>query len=202
MAFALLPLLGEALGGRLGAGMRAGLEAWLGWPGLALPLLAALALVDLWRGRPPWDLLRRGLVLGVGLVRRARLGLRRLALRRRLGLLARLYPEHTALKALAQSLAPEELPKVEEALRDFVRERVEEYARRMREDQRPLEPRVQALLQALKAPVPGEGPLRDALEERRAALLLGPRPSPPGSRPSPPSLPSPPPFPACSAPGG
>lgn len=152
--------------------MRAGLEAWLGWPGLALPLLAALALVDLWRGRPPWDLLRRGLVLGVGLVRRARLGLRRLALRRRLGLLARLYPEHTALKALAQSLAPEELPKVEEALRDFVRERVEEYARRMREDQRPLEPRVQALLQALKAPVPGEGPLRDALEERRAALLL------------------------------
>ena len=172
VAFALLPLLGEALGGRLGAGMRAGLEAWLGWPGLALPLLAALALVDLWRGRPPWDLLRRGLVLGVGLVRRARLGLRRLALRRRLGLLARLYPEHTALKALAQSLAPEELSKVEEALRDFVRERVEEYARRMREDQRPLEPRVQALLQALKAPVPGEGPLRDALEERRAALLL------------------------------
>lgn len=172
VAFALLPLLGEALGGRLGARMRAGLEAWLGWPGLALPLLAALALVDLWRGRPPWDLLHRGLVLGVGLVRRARLGLRRLALRRRLGLLARLYPEHTALKALAQSLAPEELPKVEEALRAFVRERVEEYARRMREDQRPLEPRVQALLQALKAPVPGEGPLRDALEERRAALLL------------------------------
>jgi len=172
VAFALLPLLGETLGGRLGTGIRAKLEAWLGWPGLALPPLAALALVDLWRGRPPWDLLRRGVVLGVGLVRRARLGLRRLALRRRLALLARLYPEHTALKALAQSLAPEELPKVEEALRAFVRERVEEYAKRMQEDQRPLEPRVQALLQALKAPVAGRGPLRDALEERRAALLL------------------------------
>jgi S-DNA-T family DNA segregation ATPase FtsK/SpoIIIE len=105
-------------------------------------------------------------------VRRIRYALKTLFLRARIHQLGRLYPEHTALKALAKTLSPEELPEVEKALKAFLEERARELEKRLAEEARPLEPRLQALLQALKNPIPGEGPLRDALEERRAALHL------------------------------
>ncbi|WP_018111151.1 DNA translocase FtsK [Thermus igniterrae] len=171
LALALLPLLGP-LSGRLGAGWRDLLTAQAGVLGLLLfPLLASLVL-DLWLRRPLFHLLLTGLRLGVEGVRRVRFRLKTLLLRQRVAFLARLYPEHTALKALAQRLSPAELPEVEEALRTFLAERVAELKRRMEEEARPLEPRLKALLQALARPVPGEGPLREALEERRAALQL------------------------------
>jgi S-DNA-T family DNA segregation ATPase FtsK/SpoIIIE len=171
LALALLPLLGP-LSGRLGAGWRDLLTAQAGVLGLLLfPLLASLVL-DLWLRRPLFHLLLTGLRLGVEGVRRVRFRLKTLLLRQRVAFLARLYPEHTALKALAQRLSPAELPEVEEALRTFLEERVAELKRRMEEEARPLEPRLKALLQALARPVPGEGPLREALEERRAALQL------------------------------
>ncbi|MDM7324734.1 MAG: DNA translocase FtsK, partial [Thermus sp.] len=171
LAFVLLPFLGP-LAGQLGNGWRSFLEAKAGALGLGLPLLLASSILDLWRRKPPFHLLLTGLRLGVEGVRRVRHGLKALLLRQKIRLLARLYPEHTTLKALAQNLSPAELPGVEKALKDFLEERAAELKRRMEEDQRPLEPRLQALLQALKNPVPGEGPLRDALEERRAALHL------------------------------
>ncbi len=171
LAFSLLPLLGP-LSGKLGQGWRAALEAKAGLLGLSLPLLLASLVVDLWRGRPPFHLLLSAFRLGVEGVRKGRYGLKTLLLRRRIGVLARLYPEHAALKALAQSLGPRELPEVERALRSFLQERAGELERRLAEEERPLLPRLQALLQALNRPLAGEGPLRDALEERRAALLL------------------------------
>ncbi|WP_243028176.1 DNA translocase FtsK [Thermus albus] len=171
LAFALLPLLGP-LSGHLGNTWRSFLEAKAGALGLALPLLLASLVLDLWRRKPPLHLLLTGLHLGVEAVRQVRYRVKALLLKQRIGLLARLYPEHTALKALAQNLSPAELPGVEKALRAFLEERATELKRQMEEDQRPLEPRLQALLQALRNPLPGEGPLRDALEERRAALHL------------------------------
>ncbi|WP_135256634.1 FtsK/SpoIIIE family DNA translocase [Thermus caldilimi] len=171
LAFALLPLLGP-LSGRMGEEVRSFLEAKVGALGFLLPPILASLVLDLWRRKPPFHLLLTGLHLGVEGVRRIRHRLKALLLRQRIGLLARLYPEHTALKALAQNLSSAELPGVEKALREFLKERAAELKRQMEEDQRPLEPRLQALLQALKTPVPGGGPLRDALEERRAALLL------------------------------
>ena len=172
LAFALLPLLGQPLSGRMGEEVRSFLEAKAGALGFLLPPILASLVLDLWRRRPPFHLLLTGLHLGVEGVRRIRHRLKALLLRQRIGFLARLYPEHTALKALAQNLSPAELPGVEKALREFLKERAAELKRQMEEDQRPLEPRLQALLQGLKTPVPGEGPLRDALEERRAALHL------------------------------
>ncbi|UZX15255.1 DNA translocase FtsK [Thermus sp. PS18] len=171
LAFALLPLLGP-LSGRMGEEVRSFLEAKAGALGFLLPPILASLVLDLWRRKPPFHLLLTGLHLGVEGVRRIRHRLKALLLRQRIGFLARLYPEHTALKALAQNLSPAELPGVEKALREFLKERAAELKRQMEEDQRPLEPRLQALLQGLKTPVPGEGPLRDALEERRAALHL------------------------------
>ncbi|MFN4072354.1 MAG: DNA translocase FtsK 4TM domain-containing protein [Thermus sp.] len=171
LAFALLPLLGP-LAGRLGEEVRSFLEAKAGALGLLLPPILASLVLDLWRRKPPLHLLLTGLHLGVEGVRRVRYRLKALLLQQRIRLLARLYPEHTALKALAENLSPAELPGVEKALREFLKERAAELKRQMEEDQRPLEPRLQALLQGLKTPVPGEGPLRDALEERRAALHL------------------------------
>lgn len=171
LALALLPLLGP-LSGRLGTGWRNFLTTQAGVLGLLLsPLLASLVL-DLWLRRSPFHLLFTGLRLGVEGVRRVRFHLKTLLVRQKLALLARLYPEHTALKALAQHLSPGELPEVERALRAFLEERVAELRRRMEEEARPLEPRLKALLQALARPVPGEGPLQEALEERRAALQL------------------------------
>ncbi|QWK22028.1 FtsK/SpoIIIE family DNA translocase [Thermus antranikianii] len=172
LAFALLPLLGQPFSGRVGGEMRSFLEAKVGALGFLLPPILASLVLDFWRRKPPLHLLLTGLRLGVEGVRRIRHRLKVLLLRRRIRLLARFYPEHTALKALAQNLSPAELPGVEKALREFLRERAAELKRQMEEDQRPLEPRLQALLQGLKTPVPGEGPLRDALEERRAALHL------------------------------
>ncbi|WP_298630508.1 DNA translocase FtsK [uncultured Thermus sp.] len=171
LALALLPLLGP-LSGQLGKEARSLLETKAGALGLLLPLILASLVLDLWRRKPPLHLLLTGLHLGVEGVRRVRYRVKALLLQQRIGLLARLYPEHTALKALAQNLSPAELPGVEKALRAFLEERAAELRRQMEEDQRPLEPRLQSLLQGLKAPVPGEGPLRDALEERRAALHL------------------------------
>ncbi|MBW6393713.1 DNA translocase FtsK [Thermus sp. SYSU G05001] len=171
LAFVLLPLLGP-LSGRMGEEVRSFLEAKAGALGFLLPPILASLVLDLWRRKPPFHLLLTGLHLGVEGVRRIRHRLKALLLRQRIGFLARLYPEHTALKALAQNLSPAELPGVEKALREFLKERAAELKRQMEEDQRPLEPRLQALLQGLKTPVPGEGPLRDALEERRAALHL------------------------------
>ncbi|MFN3178879.1 MAG: DNA translocase FtsK 4TM domain-containing protein, partial [Thermus sp.] len=172
LAFALLPLLGP-LAGRLGEEVRSFLEAKAGALGLLLPPILASLVLDLWRRKPPLHLLLTGLHLGVEGVRRVRYRLKPLLLKQRIRLLARLYPEHTALKALAENLSPAELPGVEKALREFLKERAAELKRQMEEeDQRPLEPRLQALLQGLKTPVPGEGPLRDALEERRATLHL------------------------------
>ncbi|MFN4070914.1 MAG: DNA translocase FtsK 4TM domain-containing protein, partial [Thermus caldifontis] len=171
LAFALLPLLGP-LSGQLGKEARSLLEAKAGALGLLLPPILASLVLDLWRRKPPLHLLLTGLHLGVEGVRRVRYRLKALLLKQRIGLLARLYPEHTALKALAQNLSPTELPGVEKALGEFLKERAAELRRQMEEDQRPLEPRLQSLLQGLRAPVPGEGPLRDALEERRAALHL------------------------------
>ncbi|GAA5336826.1 FtsK/SpoIIIE family DNA translocase [Thermus antranikianii] len=172
LAFALLPLLGQPFSGRVGGEMRSFLEAKVGALGFLLPPILASLVLDFWRRKPPLHLLLTGLRLGVEGVRRIRHRLKVLLLRRRIRLLARFYPEHTALKALAQNLSPAELPGVEKALREFLKERAAELKRQMEEDQRPLEPRLQALLQGLKTPVPGEGPLRDALEERRAALHL------------------------------
>ncbi|GAB5602736.1 DNA translocase FtsK [Thermus sp. FJN-A] len=171
LAFALLPLLGP-LSGHLGRAWREALVAGAGAFGLLLPLLLASLVLDLWRRKPPFHLLLTGLRLGVEGVRRTRHRLKALLVRRRIALLARLYPGHTALKALAQGLSPAELPGVEKALRAFLEERVAELRRQMEEDNRPLEPRLSALLQGLSRPLPGEGPLRDALEERRAALFL------------------------------
>ncbi|WP_022798425.1 DNA translocase FtsK [Thermus islandicus] len=171
LAFALTPLLGP-LSGRLGEGWRRALEAQAGALGLLFPALLASLVLDLWRGRPPFHLLLGLLRLGVEGVRRGRYGVKTLLLKAQIARLARLYPEHTALKALGESLSPEELPEVEQALRAFLAERAKELEKRLGEEQRPLEPRLQALLQGLKTPVAGTGPLRDALEERRAALLL------------------------------
>ncbi|RTI24602.1 DNA translocase FtsK 4TM domain-containing protein, partial [Thermus scotoductus] len=159
LAFALLPLLGQPLSGRMGEEVRSFLEAKAGALGFLLPPILASLVLDLWRRRPPFHLLLTGLHLGVEGVRRIRHRLKALLLRQRIGFLARLYPEHTALKALAQNLSPAELPGVEKALREFLKERAAELKRQMEEDQRPLEPRLQALLQGLKTPVPGEGPL-------------------------------------------
>ncbi|SDF28805.1 DNA segregation ATPase FtsK/SpoIIIE, S-DNA-T family [Thermus arciformis] len=171
LAFSLLPLLGP-LSGKLGGEWKAALEAKAGLLGLSLPLLLASVVADLWRGRPPFHLLLSGFRLGVEGVRKARQGLKTLFLRQTIRTLARLYPEHAALKALAQSLGPKELPEVEKALRGFLQERAAELERRLAEEERPLLPRLQALLQGLSRPLAGEGPLRDALEERRAALFL------------------------------
>ncbi|MEN2982775.1 MAG: DNA translocase FtsK [Thermus sp.] len=171
LAFSLLPLLGP-LSGHLGQGMRAHLTAQAGALGLLLPLLLASLVLDLWRGKPPLALPLQGLRLGVAGVRWTRYRLKALLLRRQIAHLARLYPEHKALEALAQSLAPEELPGVEQALKAFLEERLGEVKRQMEGDARPLEPRLKGLLEALKHPLPGEGPLRQALEERRAALFL------------------------------
>ncbi|WP_038045933.1 DNA translocase FtsK [Thermus caliditerrae] len=171
LAFTLSPLLGP-LSGRLGSGVRSILLVKAGALGLALPLLLATFVLDGWRRRPIAHLLLSAIRLGVEGVRRLRYRLKALLLRRRVALLARLYPEHTTLRALAANLSPAELPQVEKALQAFVQERVAELKRRMEEDNRPLEPRLMALFEALKTPLPGEGSLRDALEERRAALLL------------------------------
>ena len=169
LAFALTPLLPL---GSLGLSLRQALETQAGYLGLLLPLLLASLVLDLWRGKRPFDLLLTLFRLGVEGVRRVRYALKTLLLRARIHQLARLYPEHTALKALGKTLSPEELPEVEKALRAFLEERARELEKRLAEEARPLEPRLQALLQALKNPIPGEGPLRDALEERRAALHL------------------------------
>ncbi|GGN05761.1 DNA translocase FtsK [Thermus composti] len=171
LALALLPLL-PTLSGRVGQGIRGALLEAAGVLGLALPVGLGLAVLDLWRGRPPFTLLLQGIRLGVQGVRRARLGLKAWGLRRTLKRLARLYPDHTGLLATAQTLSPETLPEVEKALRAFLEERAQELKRAMEGDARPLEPTLKALLAALKDPVPGEGPLREALEERRAALHL------------------------------
>jgi S-DNA-T family DNA segregation ATPase FtsK/SpoIIIE len=171
LALSLLPLLGP-LSGRLGQGWKAALEAKAGLLGLFLPLLVASVVVDLWRGRSPFHLFLSAFRLGVEGVRKGRHGVKTLLLRHRIGALARLYPEHAALKALAQSLSPKELPEVERALKSFLQERAAELEKRLAEEERPLLPRLQALLQALSQPLAGEGPLRDALEERRAALFL------------------------------
>ncbi|GAA5334646.1 MULTISPECIES: DNA translocase FtsK [Thermus] len=171
LAFSLLPLAGP-LAGEWGQGFRRLLEERAGALGLLAPLLLGSLVLDLWRSRPPFSLLLLGMRKGVEGVRRTRQALKALLLRQRIRALARLYPEHAALHALAKSLAPEELPEVEGALRRFLEERVAELRRQMEADQRPLEPRLLALEGALKAPIPGEGPLREALEERRAALYL------------------------------
>jgi len=171
LALALTPLLGP-LSGRLGLLWRQALEAQAGVLGLLLPLLLASLVLDLWLNKRPFHLLLTLFRLGVEGVRRVRYALKTLLLRARIHRLARLYPEHTALKALAKTLSPEELPEVEKALKAFLEERARELEKRLAEEARPLEPRLQALLQALKNPIPGEGPLRDALEERRAALHL------------------------------
>ena len=169
LAFALTPLLPL---GSLGLSLRQALETQAGYLGLLLPLLLASLVLDLWRGKRPFDLLLTLFRLGVEGVRRVRYALKTLLLRARIHQLARLYPEHTALKALGKTLSPQELPEVEKALRAFLEERARELEKRLAEEARPLEPRLQALLQGLKNPIPGEGPLRDALEERRAALHL------------------------------
>ncbi len=166
----LSPLLGP-LGGSLGAQARAALMGWAGGVGLLLPLLLALALLDLWQGKPPLTSLLKATELGVQGVRRVRYAFKTARLRQRLKALAKLYPEHTVLQALGQSLTPEELPKVEEALKEFLRARAQELQARFQAEMRPPED-LEALLQALKNPLPGEGPLRDALEEHRAALFL------------------------------
>jgi S-DNA-T family DNA segregation ATPase FtsK/SpoIIIE len=171
LALALTPLLGP-LSGRLGLLWRQALEAQAGVLGLLLPLLLASLVLDLWLNKRPFHLLLTLFRLGVEGVRRVRYALKTLLLRARIHRLARLYPEHTALKALVKTLSPEELPEVEKALKAFLQERARELEKRLAEEARPLEPRLQALLQALKNPIPGEGPLRDALEERRAALHL------------------------------
>ncbi|WP_018460705.1 DNA translocase FtsK [Thermus oshimai] len=167
-----LPLLPPPWSGRLGEGVRAWLFAWAGGLGLLLPLLLASLLLDLFLGHPPFFLLGQGVRKGVEGVRALRHRLKALLLRQRLLALARLYPEHTALKALAQGLTPAELPQVEKALREFLEARVAELGKRLEEDQRPLLPELLTLLEGLKTPLPGQGPLRDALEERRAALFL------------------------------
>ena len=169
LALTLTPLLPL---GSLGLGLRRALEAQAGVLGLLLPLLLASLVLDLWLNKRPFHLLLTLFRLGVEGVRRVRYALKTLLLRARIHRLARLYPEHTALKALAKTLSPEELPEVEKALQAFLEERARELEKRLAEEARPLEPRLQALLQALKNPIPGEGPLRDALEERRAALHL------------------------------
>ncbi|WP_198665549.1 DNA translocase FtsK [Thermus sediminis] len=170
LALALTPLLPPF--GRLGLGLRQALEVQAGVLGLLLPVLLASLVLDLWRGRPPFHLLLSLLGLGVEGVRRARHGIKTLLLRAQIARLARLYPEHTTLKTLGRSLSPGELPEVAKALRAFLEERARELEKRLSETQRPLEPRLLALLQGLGNPIPGEGPLRDALEERRAALRL------------------------------
>ncbi|KHG65029.1 cell division protein FtsK [Thermus sp. 2.9] len=171
LAFSLLPLAGP-LAGDVGQGVRGFLEARAGALGLILSPLLASAVLDLWLGQRPFSLLLRGLRMGVEGVRRARHALKALLLRQRIRALARLYPEHTALHTLGKTLTPEELPGVEGALRAFLEERVAELRRQLEADQRPLEPNLLALENALKTPLPGEGPLREALEERRAALHL------------------------------
>ena len=110
LAFALLPLLGQPLSGRMGEEVRSFLEAKAGALGFLLPPILASLVLDLWRRKPPFHLLLTGLHLGVEGVRRIRHRLKALLLRQRIGFLARLYPEHTALKALAQNLSPAELP--------------------------------------------------------------------------------------------
>ncbi|WP_337844308.1 DNA translocase FtsK [Thermus sp.] len=171
-ALALLPLLPPPWSGQMGEGARAWLFAWAGGFGLLLPLLLAGLLLDLFLGHPPFFLLSQGVRKGVEGVRALRHRLKAFLLRRTLLGLARLYPEHTALKTLAQSLSPAELPQVERALREFLEARVAELRKRLEEDQRPLLPELLSLLEGLKTPLPGQGPLRDALEERRAALFL------------------------------
>ncbi len=171
LALALTPLLGP-LSGRLGLLWRQALEVQAGVLGLLLPPLLASLVLDLWMGKRPFHLLLTLLRLGVEGVRQARYRIKTLLLRARIAHLARLYPEHTALKTLGKDLSPGELPEVDKALKAFLEERARELEKRLSETQRPLEPKLEALLQGLKNPIPGEGPLRDALEERRAALLL------------------------------
>ncbi|KIX84710.1 DNA translocase FtsK [Thermus filiformis] len=171
LLLSLLPFLGEALGG-LGQAAKALLTERLGALAYLFSALLTLALLDLWAHRPPLKTLLQALKLGVEGVRRGRLWLKTLLLRGRLSALARLYPDHPALLALAKNLSPKELPKVEEALRAFIRERVADLEAAIRAEARPLEPELKALAQGLEKPLPGRGPLREALEERRAALLL------------------------------
>lgn len=167
----LLPFLGEALG-EVGRAAQASLRERLGAVAYLLSALLAPALLDLWARRPPLKSLLEALKLGVKGVRRGRLWLKTLLLRAQLAHLARLYPDHPTLAALGKRLFPEELPQVEEALRAFIRERVSDLGEALRAEARPLEPELKALAQGLEKPLPGRGPFRDALEERRAALLL------------------------------
>ena len=171
LLLSLLSFLGEALG-EVGRAAQASLRERLGVIAYLLSALLALALLDFWAHRPPLKSLLEALKLGVEGVRRGRLWLKTLLLRARLAHLARLYPDHPTLAALGKRLFPEELPQVEEALKAFIRERVSDLEEAIRAEARPLEPELKALAQGLEKPLPGRGPFRAALEERRAALLL------------------------------
>ncbi|MGQ9753094.1 MAG: DNA translocase FtsK [Thermaceae bacterium] len=171
LALSLTPFVGGALG-EAGKTLRAFLLQALSALAYPVSLLLAVGVLDLWAGRPPFQSLLQGLALGVQGVRRTRFWIKTLLLRARLQSLAGLYPQHPSLPALAKGLSPEELPKVEEALKTFLQERVRELEGAIQAEARPLDQELQALLQGLRAPLPGQGPLREALEERRAALLL------------------------------
>ncbi len=171
LVLSLLPFLGQTLG-EVGQSARAFLMERLGVLAYLLSLLLALAVLDLWARRPPLKTLLQALKLGVKGVQKVRLRLKTLLLKARLKALARLYPEHPTLLALANGLSPAELPKVEEALQAFIRERVSDLEEAIRSEGRPLESELKALAQGLETPLRGKGPLWKALEERRAALLL------------------------------
>ncbi|GEM86191.1 DNA translocase FtsK [Meiothermus granaticius] len=183
VALPLVAHVSKPHGGTLGTLSHGFLLANLGPLGLLLPMLALSVVADLALRQRPGYLLGRGArrvaLAGHRLVRAFRLaqGATRLQVEARA--LAERYPEHKALHTLGEDLerfrkAPRdeaELAGFAGVLEGFRAERARELAEKLQAEVRPLPARLERLAAALAAPLKGEG-LAQALEERRAALLL------------------------------
>ncbi|RDI94821.1 DNA translocase FtsK [Meiothermus sp. QL-1] len=181
--FLTLPLAG-AFGGSLGQRLHALLTGWLGSAGLLFPLLALSLVADLALRRPPGYLLARG-VQRVVLAGRRLYGAYRCAqgasrLAGEVRALLKHYPEHKSLTGLLEDLealrrTPVDgaaLEGLERLLEEFRAERTRELKARLEAEPRTLESRLERLSAALATALHEGEELAQALEERRATLLL------------------------------